>query len=154
MIKELLLAVVLGALLGFGITGGVVALKNSRNATSVPIAVAQPTVSAATSPAPQPSENPNQSVGTSSHQITIESPQNYAIVTNSKVTIKGSTSPGSQLVISTPSQTYFATADNAGNFNTDIEVDAGVNQIQIDSIDSQDDQATTQLIITYSTTKF
>lgn len=154
MFKELLLAVVLGALLGFGITGGIIALKNSRSSSfsGSQTASAQPTSPDTITTKPQPSDNPSgNSLGTNNHQITINSPQNDSIVANSKVTIKGSTSPQSSLVISTPSKSYFAAADNAGNFNVDIDIDSGVNQIQVDSIDPQDDQATTQLIITYST---
>jgi hypothetical protein len=151
MVKELLLAVILGALLGFGITGGIVALKNNKSSSGTLSVNNSPT--AAVSVSPQPTTDTSNSSGTSNHQITVESPQNDSIVANSKVTIKGSTSPQSSLVITTPSKSYFATADNAGNFNLDIDVDSGVNQIQIDSFDSQDNQATTQLIITYSTTK-
>jgi cytoskeletal protein RodZ len=153
MFKELLLAVVLGALLGFGITGGIIALKNSKSSSfSSGQTAAQPTSPNTITTKPQPSDNPSgNSLGTNNHQITIDSPENESIVTNSKVTVKGSTSPQSTLVITTPSKSYFATADNAGNFNVDIDIDSGVNQVQIDSIDPQDDQATTQLIITYST---
>lgn len=153
MFKELLLAVILGALLGFGITGGILALKNSQKTTSTSPSTAVNGPTGTVSVAPQPSVNPADSLNTNNHQITIESPVNESIVTNSKVTIKGSTSPKSILVISTPSKTYFASADNAGNFNIDIDVDSGVSQIQIDSLDSQDNQATAQLIITYSTAK-
>jgi len=151
MFKELLLAVILGALLGFGLTGGFVALKNSQKNTPItPSATVKPAVTTVT---PQPSENPANALNTNNHQITIESPQNESLVANSQVAIKGFTSPGSYLIISTPSKTYLTSADNAGNFNTNIDIDTGVNQIQVDSIDSQDDQATAQFIITYSTTK-
>lgn len=153
MFKELLLAIILGALLGFGVTGGIIAYKNSKSSPSTPPENAQPTVSNTSPITPNLSTVPSSPLDTNNHQITIESPQNEALVANSKLTIKGSTSPQSNLIISTPTQTYFATADNAGNFNTDIDIDSGVNQIQIDSIDSQDNQATTQLIITYSTAK-
>lgn len=154
MIKELLLAVILGALLGFGVTGGVVALKHNKASITPPDPVITPTISGTVTTSPQSSNNSTSSVSnTDNHQITIEFPENNAIVTNSKVTIKGSTSPQSSVIISTLSKTYFATADNAGNFSTDIEIDSGVNQVQIDSIDSQDNQTTTQLLITYSTTK-
>jgi hypothetical protein len=152
MFKELLLAVILGALLGFGITGAVVAVKNSKSASPASTVNPQPTASRTVSP--QPSNNPSETpVDTNAHQIIIESPQNESIVTNSKITIKGSTSPQSSLVVTTPTKSYFAAADNAGNFNIDIEIESGVNQVQIDSIDPQDNQATTQLLITYSTAK-
>lgn len=155
MFKELLLAVILGALLGFGITGGVIALKNNKNpASTLPKIAALPTISGTNSGLTQPTQNPsNTSTGTENHQITIESPGNESIVTDSKVTIKGSTSPLSSLIVSTQSKSYLSSADNAGNFNVDIDIDSGVNQIQIDAIDLEDNQSTTNLIITYSTAK-
>jgi hypothetical protein len=153
MIKELFLAVILGALLGFGITGGVVAIRNNKTAASPTIVSPTPAVSGTVSTTPQSPDSAN-NLNTSSHQITIDSPENNSVVTNAQLTLKGSTSPQSHLVITTPSKTYFTTADNAGNFNADIEIDSGVNQIQVDSIDASDNQATIQIIITYSTAKF
>ena len=155
MIKELLLAVILGALLGFGVTGSVIAFKNNKNTSpTIPKTVALPSISGTNSVKPLPSDNPDTtSNGTVNNRITIDSPDNESIVDNSKVTIKGSTSPQSSIIVSTPSKSFFANSDNAGNFNVDIDVDSGVNQIQIDAIDPQDNQATTNLIITYSTAK-
>jgi hypothetical protein len=155
MFKELLLAIVLGALLGFGLTGGYVAFNKNKNTT--------PTVTI--SPTPTPATNSikktttpsvNQTTddqNTGDHQITIESPEPESIIANSQITLKGTTSPQSYLVITSPVKTYFSTADNAGNFSIDIEIESGVNLIQIDSIDTTDNQASAKLIVTYSTAK-
>lgn len=153
MIKELLLAIFLGALLGFGITGGVVALKNNRSsqATSLISVSPTPVLSGTISSSPKPTVA--DTLDTNSHQITIDSPENESVVTNSQITLKGSTTPLSHLVITTPSKTYLTTADNAGNFNLDLEIDSGANQIEINSLDANDNQATTKIIITYSTAK-
>lgn len=155
MIKELFLAIFLGALLGFGVTGGVVAIKNSQTAKPTDSTTISPTpvISGTTSVIPEPTGS-SDTLDTNSHQITIDSPENESVVTNSQITLKGSTTPQSHLVITTPSKTYLAVADNAGNFSLDIEIDSGANQIQINSIDPNDNQATTQIIITYSTAKF
>ena len=150
MFKELLLAIVLGALLGFGLTGGIIAIKkNKTTINNLPPASAISTTPTAISTVPHPSET---SLNTNNHQIAIESPENESIVTNSKISIKGSTSPQSTLVITTSGKSYFGTADIAGNFTVDIEIESGVNLIQIDALDLQDNQATTKLIVTYSTT--
>src|ERR1035437_3361665 len=99
MFKELFLAIILGALLGFGITGVVLALKNSQKTSSTPSSTVKNQPITSGTIAPQPSENPS-NLDTNNHQITIESPVNESIVANSKVTIKGSTSPQSSLIIS------------------------------------------------------
>ncbi len=154
MIKELILAIALGALLGFGITGGYVAVKNNQsNLTKTQ-----------NLPTPQPTDNltdtntqnlptPTPNLSTTDHQIQIESPENESIVTNSQLTLKGFTTAKSHLIIITPVKNYYTAADNAGNFSIDVEIESGVNQIQIDSIDSNDNQASIQLIVTYSTAK-
>jgi hypothetical protein len=157
MIKELILAITLGALLGFGLTGGYIAIKNSKTTGNTTQSIPTPTPgNLADGPTleqstPTPIDDNN---STDSHQIVIESPENESVVTNSQITLKGSTSPQSQLIIITPVKTYFALSDNAGNFSIDVEIESGVNPIQFESIDSQDNQASTQLIVTYSTAKF
>ena len=153
MIKELLLAIFLGALLGFGITGGVVALKNNRSSQATSLISVSPTAVLSGTISSSPKPTVADTLDTNSHQITIDSPENESVVTNSQITLKGSTTPLSHLVITTPSKTYLTTADNAGNFNLDLEIDSGANQIEINSLDANDNQATTKIIITYSTAK-
>lgn len=158
MIKELILAIALGSLLGFGITGGYVAVKNSKsntinNTQTLPTPTPTDNLSGTVN-TNQPTPTPDNNISTSDHQIQIESPKNESIASNSQITLKGSTSAQSHLIIVTPIKTYYSNADNAGNFSIDIEIESGVNQIQIDSIDSDDNQASTQLIVTYSTAKF
>lgn len=151
MIKEILLAITLGALLGFGITGGYIAINKEKvSATVVSVSPTPMNNNPSNSNVPTPTAD---SIDTNTHQLTIESPENETIIANSQTSIKGTTSPQSSLIVTTPANTYYTTADNAGNFNLNIEVESGVNSIQIDSIDSNDNQASTQLIITYSTVK-
>lgn len=157
MIKELILAITLGALLGFGLTGGYIAIKNSKTvgnaAQTIPTPAPEDSANKLTPEqvTPTPTDDNN---STNSHQIVIESPENESVVTNSQISLKGSTSPQSQLIIITPIKTYFASADNAGNFSVDVEIESGVNLIQFESIDLQDNQTSIQLTVTYSTAKF
>ena len=151
MMKEILLAITLGALLGFGVTGGYIAIKKEKVSTT--IASVSPTPITNNSPNAESTPSPPDSKSTTDHQLTIESPENESIITNSQTTLKGTTSPQSSIIVTTPIKAYYSTADNAGNFNLNIAVESGVNLIQIDSIDPNDNQASTQLIITYSTVK-
>lgn len=152
MIKELILAVTLGALLGFGLTGGYLAVKKNGADKSAP--AASPTASVSGAPQAAATITPAPNSDQSKNQITLDSPENESVVSNSQITVKGSTNQSSYVVISTPIKTYFVTADNSGNFTQSVEIESGINQIQIDSIDLQDNQATLQIMVTYSTAKF
>lgn len=155
MIKEILLAIILGALLGFGVTGGYIAINKEKVSVNTDSIIPTPIIDSTntdTVSVPSPTGTTDNS-SNSDHQLKIESPQNETIISGSKTTIKGTTSPLSSLIITTPIKTYYANADNAGNFNINIEIESGVNLVQIDSIDAFDNQASSQLIITYSTAK-
>ncbi len=159
MIKELILAIILGGLLGFGITGGYLAVKKDKTKTDPPqienqkpsgtLTETSITPTASSTPQVTPEEK-----NTSKHQVTIDSPENETVSSNSLITLKGLTSPNSTIVITTTSKNYTTTSDKAGNFSQEIEIDSGANLIQITSIDLEDNQATSQLLVTYSTAKF
>jgi hypothetical protein len=151
MFKEIILAIILGTLLGFGLTGGYFAIKKSPSNSTANIT---PTISIVKSgPTSIISPTPTEVLDSSDNQITIDSPENESIVSNSKLAIKGSTNSKSTIVITTSTKNYTTHADNAGNFSIEIDVETGTNLIQIDSIDSNDNQSTTKLLITYSTAK-
>ncbi|MCX6726329.1 MAG: hypothetical protein NTY75_00735 [Candidatus Shapirobacteria bacterium] len=147
MLKDIILAIILGTLLGFGLTGGYFAVKKSSSVSTNPPQIVAPTVQV-TSSTPTPAI-----LTTQSNQITIISPQNQSIVANSKITVKGSTAPNSYLIITTQTKSYYSQSDPAGNFAVDIEIDSGANLISLNSFDSQDIQATSTLLVTYSTAK-
>jgi hypothetical protein len=152
MIKELILAIILGCLLGFGITGGYIAIKKNKPTTQV--TTISPTPSTFTNQNTTPAPSPTISDNKSTHQISLDSPENESVSATSQITLKGSTTPQSTLVITTSSNTYLASADNAGNFSVNVEIDSGPNNIQIDAFDPQDNQTTISILVTYSTAKF
>lgn len=162
MIKELLLAVILGAFLGFGATGGYFALtKNKSGPSIIKTAAVNPTPSVSDSSlagtpvsSTEVSPTPGQSnPSAASSAIAIDSPKDQSIVGNSKVTIKGSTTSLSTIVIKTPVSSYTTSSDNNGNFSTDVEIESGANIIYISAFDSNDVENDTQLLVTYSTAK-
>ena len=158
--KELFLAIILGALLGFGITGGFLAVQNSKKGKTITSTISvSPTTDPSAVLTPTTNDIPtpisaNSQITASTGQVTIDSPKNNDVVANTKVTLKGSAVAQSTLVITTPIKTYYTQADNAGNFNIDIDVDSGVNRVQVDAIDPQENQTTAQILVTYSTAKF
>lgn len=150
MIKELFLAIVLGALLGFGATGTYFALKKPKNVTTtqiIPTISPDPLISSTLSP------TPSGQISNNSLSLTITSPENETIVSNSKLSIRGSTTPLSTVIIITPIKTYQQNANTSGDFDISVDIETGFNIIQINSIDPQDNQVNQQLVITYSTAK-
>ncbi|MDD2483357.1 MAG: hypothetical protein PHE32_01400 [Candidatus Shapirobacteria bacterium] len=152
MIKELFLAIALGSILGFGITGAFFALNKNKTTpkqNSVEIAPT-PTVTdlqmstqISTTPAASKTES----------SINITSPENNTVLSNSKISIKGDSTPNSLIVISTPTKTFSDKSNANGVFSISIELDSGINLIKVNSIDPEDNQSEVELSLTYSTAK-
>ena len=148
MIKEYFIAIILGAILGLGITGGYFALhQNNTQQNTVEIS---PTP-ADTQMSTQISVTP--SVSEKKSPINITSPENDSVISTAKTNIKGDAKPNSLIIISTPSKTFSDKANSNGVFSISVELDNGVNLIKINSIDLDDNQDETELTLTYSTTK-
>lgn len=152
MIKELFLAIALGSILGFGVTGAFFALNKNKTppqqnqnqvAPTPTITDLQMSTEVTTTPA----------ISSTKTSINITSPENNAVLSNSKVSIKGDSLPNSLIVISTPTKTFNGKSNANGVFSINIELDSGINLIKISSIDSQDNQDEAELNITYSTAK-
>ena len=132
------------------------AVKKNQNSSSVNLTPSPTPFSKNISGGPiQPQISPTPSVDSiAQNQINIDSPETESIVANSQINLKGTTNANSRLIISTPVDTYYATATTTGSFGLNVEIESGINLIQIDSIDLNDNQATAQINITYSTAKF
>ena len=142
MIKELSIAIALGALIGFGATSGIIALKK-QNKTSL----SPPTPIVQTSDL---TSTPDQQ----DHTLTITSPDNEIVVDSDQIDILGQTTPASQIVIHTQKDSFFIEADQSGVFSQTITLEGGANLIQISSISPTEQQVDLDLIFTYSTVDF
>jgi len=151
MIKELFLAIALGALLGFGITGGYLALHQKSTPKNNSSTIVEPTVIPTISTTANPDTSQNNSAST--NPLSITSPEDNLLVSTAKINITGTTTANSRIIINTTSETYLGQSDSQGNFSIPIVLDSGLNIIKISSIDSADNQLDNQLNITYSTTK-
>lgn len=148
MIKEYLLAIILGTFLGLGITGSYFAYHQNNiksNATEISPTPADSQMSTQISVTP--------SVAEKKSSINITSPEDNTVLSTPKINIKGDAKPNSLIIISTPSQTFNDKANSNGVFSVSVELDIGVNLIKIDSIDSEDNQDETKLTLIYSTAK-
>lgn len=145
MFKEILLAIVLGALLGFGLMGGYLAInkKNSPKETQTitPAAVEETDIS-------QKETTPL------NEDITISSPEDYDIVSKDQIEISGKTKKtNSTIIVISGNQVVDTKSDSEGNFKINISLESGLNIIKITSIDNDNNQSEKTINITYSTAK-
>jgi hypothetical protein len=152
MIKELFLAIALGSILGFGVTGAFFALNKNKSATKQSSIEISPTPTITDiQMSTQVTTTPGLSQTDSS--INITSPENNAVLANSKISIKGDSKPNSLIIISTPTKTFSGKSNANGVFSISIELESGINLIKISSIDPEDNQDQVEINLTYSTAK-
>ena len=143
MIKELILAIILGTLVGIVATT-FAKDKLITNKNSLPSMSISPTIDQQVSLTPAPI----------SHFLTLSQPQNQIVTDTDTITITGQTSPKSQIIVYLQPQSFSLQADESGNFSHTVELESGFNLIQISSFSPQQDQASLDLQITYSTAEF
>lgn len=152
MIKELFLAIALGSILGFGITGAFFALNKNKTTTKQNSVEISPTPTITDiQMSTQITTTPGLSQTDTS--INITSPENNAVLSNSKISIKGDSKPNSLIIISTQTKTFSGKSNANGVFSISIELESGINLIKINSIDPEDNQDQIEINLTYSTAK-
>jgi hypothetical protein len=148
MIKEILLAAVIGGILGLGITGGYLTLQNKNISAkdNQKAIITEPTLIPTQ---PQSLLKDNQTID----NIQINSPEDNALVSTEKTSISGVTIPNSHIIIATASKSFIGQSDTNGQFSVPITLDTGLNIVKISSIDKNNIQKDIQINITYSTAK-
>ncbi len=149
MVKELSLVIILGLIIGFLVTGGVISLTRNKNSSTNNI-TPTPSVAAITT---SPSETTTNDTPTPVQTLTITSPVNETVVDTDKQTLTGTTNPNATVVIATSNDSITATADKQGNFSVPITLDVGINGIQVVSFDQSGNHQEVDLTVTYSTAK-
>lgn len=133
--KEVILAVIIGVLLGGVILYGI-NLANNSSKVNTENAETEETNTKAT---PTPSKKV-------ANQITIITPQDNSVVTESIIALKGSVKANSNIAIVSESDDILTTSDSSGNFSSNINLINGENTITITVVD--DKQATASSSIT------
>lgn len=151
MIKELSLAVIFGLLIGFGLTGTFYYVKQSNSGQKRTPNIVVPTSAPENKNTDKvsPTSLPNKS----GLNIEISSPQNNDIIPSSKTTLKGTTTPNGLIIVTTPIKNYHFSALDTGEFSQSIDLEPGLNIINITAVDSSDQETNIVLSLTYSTTK-
>lgn len=152
MLKELLIAILLGALLGFGATGTYFAITHEKPDTSQEVTQEQ-VQDENNSDTNTIEDTSDTSLSTTSQSVVILSPETETYTDKSSITIKGNSVANSAIIAVTPLDTYQTVASDTGSFELDVDLEAGVNLITVNSIDPQNNQSQAEIIITYSTAK-
>ena len=133
--KEVILAVIIGVLLGGVILYGINLANNSSSSNDTESEIEGP--SNKTTPTPTKKAD---------NQVSITTPQNNSVVTEAIVTLKGSAKPNSNIAIITENDDIITTSDTSGNFSSEINLINGENTVSVTAVD--DKQATTSASIT------
>lgn len=141
--KEILLAIVIGTALGFISMGILEAKRKGISLFRQPPAAESPTQTLMVTPT-QP-ETP---------KLSITEPEDETVSTKEKITIKGKASPLATVVIIWDEGEDILVADQEGFFQTEIDLAAGPNEIEVSAYDENDRVNKQILTITYSTAKF
>ena len=149
MIKELVLAIILGGILGFGFTGGYLTL-HKKNQSQNQVIITEPTIIPTPTLSSISTENENKDPA---NKLKITSPENNLLVSSSLLNISGNTINNSQIVINTSTDNFTGQSDSKGLFDIPITLEAGLNIIKISSIDSDGNQLDTEINVTYSSAK-
>ena len=139
--KEVILAIVGGAVLGLLVIGGLwwtnkATTEENLNITPTPVLEQPPTLTSAPS-----------------LSLEIISPEDESIIEEEKITLEGETAPESVVVVIYPEGENIVEADEGGNFETEITLVGGANEIKITAYDEERNQAKKNLTLIYSTAK-
>ena len=150
MVKELIIAILLGSILGFILTGSFLGIsKNSKNINKNNLPT--PTLSDTQKPTPTVpviSPTPSPSVA-----LNITSPTDNSLYDTAKITVTGNSQPQNTILIKDNKSTYTLVTDNSGSFSIPITLDTGTNLLQITAFDKNDNQTEVDISVTYSTAK-
>ena len=151
MVKELIIAIILGSTLGFILTGTFLKLSNNKTISGQsPI----PTQTTQLSPTPVTTSDAQiVATPTPSVNLTISTPTDESISDTAKITVKGTTMPNNLVLVKTSIDTYTDTADGTGAFSIPVELDTGSNLVQVLSFDKDDNQTEVDINVTFSTAK-
>jgi len=137
--KEILLAIIVGIVVGLGITFGLYLLRERFQPRQT---LQQLTTLGQTEASPSPEAG-----GT----LTIQQPRNNLYTQDSFVRIVGRATPNSYLAILAEENEYLTTADQDGDFSQEIELSAGGNRVTVISTSPEGHQEEVVLSIVFST---
>ena len=135
--KEVISAILVGFIIGLLITFGI--WKANQAITST----------ASISPQPSLTENPTPEL--SKTKLDISSPVNDFLSKEDKVSVKGTYLPNAEMVIISEKDQKTVKSDEEGNFEIEVSLILGENQIQVYGFTKEGEEVKQVLSIVYST---
>jgi len=141
--KEILIAIIIGFVLGLVITFGIWTANKSlkEGATTQPKEVTENETNIIPVPTQTEEKLP----------LTIISPENNALVNQEKLEIVGKTSPKAVVAVVYEEGEKIIEADEGGDFKQEITLVGGGNEITISAFDNEGNEASKTLNLVYST---
>jgi hypothetical protein len=136
--KEIIIAIVIGFILGLIITFGVYTANKALKEQKKPAASLPPTEEAT----PEPTRETT---------LEISEPENNIVVKEDEITVSGTTLPKTPVAIIAEEFQGFAYSDNDGVFSLDVPLVSGANEIRVVSVPKEGEKAETVLTIVYTT---
>jgi len=134
--KEAIFAIIIGIIVGLGITFGIYKLK-SKATVSVEDQLNQQNT-------PTPSADINQ-------KLLITSPKDESILASTNLRVSGNAEPNELIVIFVNDKEYITKADSIGAFAMDVELDVGGNILEYTAVDPEGKQTTVTQNVVVST---
>ncbi len=132
--KEILFAILAGITFGliiaFGVWRANVALRPDGASTTAP---------------EDASETTRDDFG-----ITVAKPQDYQVITTPSTILTGISKPNVWIVVSAEEEDYVAKTDESGEFEIEVDVIGGVNEVIITAFDTNGAEAQEKLTLVYS----
>lgn len=144
--KELIFSILIGFTVGLVVTIGIYAARKTLNKNAKPLLSEE-----IKSPV---AENETTVTPTASlHNLSLMAPIDQTITNQSKTAVSGVTSPLSTVLIMGEKGEKVIKADKKGNFETEMLLISGENEIQITAVSEEGKQTTKTVTIVYTTTE-
>lgn len=95
-------------------------------------------------------QNKSQDNGSSEFKIALAKPENEDVVVEDSVSVEGLTKSLSFVVVSGEEDDYITQADEKGQFEAEVDLTAGVNQIRIFAFDPSGKDSNEKVLVVYS----
>ena len=139
--KEIIFAIIAGAIFGLVIAFGIWKANSSMKSSSE--------ITDETSRVEGDDSKP---VINGEFSVTLIKPEPNTVITTSPIIVSGATKSNSWLVISAEGDDYIIKTQNDGSFEQEVELTAGVNEIIVTAIDEESAKSVNEkLLVVYST---
>lgn len=132
--KEVLIAIVIGSILGLAVAFGVWRANQAFSPKQ------ETQTQQELTPLPEPAQT-----------LTISEPEDGSVVDREKIKVKGRATPEAVLVILTNTQEVIITAQASGEFEQEIELEGGANEITVVAYNEEGAEERQTLTVVYST---